>query len=86
MFFAVILLASKKRLVLPQNWIHIVLENGYDVKRGTAKYTVFYSKDKLAQPDFNNVQEVREDFDDQHDGYYVANVLFAFGTYFIKPR
>lgn len=61
MYFAVILVKSKKLLVLPKNWVN-VKEMGTMVKKSTNLYSVFHSKNAGAAPDFKNGQ-IRENFD-----------------------
>lgn len=79
MYFAVILVKSKKLLVLPQNWVNVnVKEMGMGVKKSTKIYSVFHSKNVGAAPDFKNGR-IRDNFDAEGEYYYSANILYIFG-------
>lgn len=85
MFYAVILKASKTKLVLRENWIKGINDKidekyYFGVERGATDYTVFYSKHENSVPNFNNA-EISNHFDEDCEKYYVARILYAFGRY-----
>lgn len=79
MFYAVILLHSKKRIVLPERWINFGVDRNFGIVKGPKKYLVFYSPDQTERPNFE-YGLVQNDFD-ATAGYYWANILYVFGMF-----
>lgn len=80
MFFALILINSRERLVLPQKWVQLGREMKSGIKKGSATCTVFYSKNADDVPDFKSAR-IRAEFDPNTKPYYLANIFYIFGMY-----
>lgn len=86
MYHAIILKYSKKKLVVADQYIkelqYKVVENyKFGVKK-VDDYTIFYSPNAQNDPNFGVNQNLRQEFDEHNDGYYLANILRTFGEYF----
>lgn len=78
MFYAVILIESRERLVLPQKWVNIGGKMKSGIPKGSTKYTVFHSTDGGIVPDFKR-PIICDGYDANSDSYYLANILYIFG-------
>lgn len=79
MFFAVILVKSKKILGIPANWclnIDVVRNFNYGLQPFREKI-IFYSPTNQTE---NFTLELKDEFDEINDACYHAQVLKAFGT------
>lgn len=79
MYFAVILMESKKLLVIPASYV-LKLDVVGKINSGLKSYkrqVVFFSPENH-YPNFK--LPIREDFDESTDGIYMANILKAFDT------
>jgi hypothetical protein len=85
MFYAVILKYSKKKLVVPARNVkdhqHKAMINFKFGIKNVEDYIIFCSPIQKNDPHFGPNENLKEVFDQEEDGYYLANVLRVFGEY-----
>lgn len=88
MFYAVILKQSKKKLVVPEKNVKdherkLVINFKFGIKNAE-DYIIFCSPVYGNNPHFDQHENLKDEFDELEDGYYLANVLRVFGKYSIQ--